>query len=151
MQIAGLVSLRTGVTTTNLHAHLLVANLYQVVHDFAQEGFADYVAAYAIGVIGIGKADFGRTASQIEHFLSLHALRHDEAAGQLVLGALDIGIMALPNYVSEARNADEAKYELVLGIVINIQGRVDLLHYAQLHNQNAVGKGHRLRIGGSNG
>ena len=97
MQIAGLVSLRTGVTTTDLYAHLLVANLYQIVHDFAQEGFADYVAAHAVGVIGIGEADFGRTASQVKHFLGFHAVGHDETAGQLVLGALNIGIIALPN------------------------------------------------------
>ena len=146
MQIAGFVSLRTGVATTDLYAHLLVANLYQVVHDFAQEGFADYVAAYAIGVIGIGKADFGRTASQIEHFLGLHALGHDETAGQLMLGALNIGILALPDNIGEAGNADEAENELVLGVVINVQGGVDLLHYAELHNQNAVGKGHSLGL-----
>ena len=139
MQIAVLVSLRTGVTTADLHAHLLVANLYQVVHDFAQEGFADYMTAHAVGVIGSGEADFGRTAGQIKHFLGLHALRHDEAAGQLVLGALNIGIIALPHNVGEAGNADEAKYKLVLGVVINIQGGVDLLHNAELHNQNAVG------------
>ena len=66
MQIAGLVSLRTGVTTADLHAYLLVTNLYQVVHDFAQEGLANYMTAHAVGVIGIGEADFGRTAGQIE-------------------------------------------------------------------------------------
>ena len=114
MQIASFVSLRTGVTTTDLYAHLLVANLYQIVHDFAQEGLANYMTAHAVGVIGIGKADFRRTASQVEHFLGFHTLGHDETAGQLMLGALNIGILALPNYICEARNADEAEDELIL-------------------------------------
>ena len=63
-----------------------------------------------------------------------------------MLGALNIGILALPNYIGEARNADEAEDELVLGVVINIQGGVDLLHYAELHNQNAVGQCHSLGL-----
>ena len=117
MQVAGIVGLGTGVTTTDLHAHLLVANLDQIVHDFAQEGFADYMAAYAVGVIGIGKADFRRTASQVEHFLGLHALMHDETAGQLVFGALNIGIIALQTTSVKLETPMKLKTNLFLGLL----------------------------------
>ena len=72
VQVANFADCRTEITTASLYTNFLVANLNQVVDDFAQEGFTQYNTLNAIGVSAGGKFDFGRTRSQVEDFFAFN-------------------------------------------------------------------------------
>lgn len=85
VQIAYLVNFRTGITATDLDADFLITDFYQIVDDFAKEGLADNYTTHAVGIGFAGKADFGRTAGEVEDGFATHTVRDNKCGRQCVL------------------------------------------------------------------
>ena len=123
VQVANFADCRTEVATTGLYTNFLVANLYQVVDDFAQEGFTQYHALYAIGVSAGGKGDFSGAGSQVENFFAFNFIGNDDAVRQSIGCTFNVRFAVAPFHIGEVRYADEAEYEFIYRVVVNIKGR----------------------------
>lgn len=66
VQIAYLVNFRTGITAPDLYADFLITDFYQIIDDFTKKGIADNCTTYAVGIGLAGKANFCRTAGEVE-------------------------------------------------------------------------------------
>ena len=79
MQVAYFAGFGAVVAAADLYAYFLIADFYEVVDNFAEEGFTQYHAAHAVDIFFIGKTDFGRAAGQVEHSFAVHTVGHYKA------------------------------------------------------------------------
>ena len=84
VQVANFTDCRTEVATAGLYTNFLVANLYQVVDDFAQEGFTHYYALNAVGVSAGSKGNFGGARSQVKDFFAFNFIGDNDTVRHCV-------------------------------------------------------------------
>ena len=85
VQIAYLVNFRTGITAPDLYADFLITDFYQIIDDFTKKGLADNCTTHAVGIGFAGKANFCRTAGEVEDSFATHTVWDNKCGRKCML------------------------------------------------------------------
>ena len=131
------------VSAALLNAHELVANLNLIIDNLSEECFSRYDTVEAFRVFHCGEVDFGRTACERKVSFTNKAFRKSEALRDIafVVRQYEASVVF---HRQEVRQTDEAEYEFVRRVVIDVQRRINLLYHTQLHYEDTVREGHSL-------